>query len=336
MRHDPGLTNADELLTNFLQALPLANALPKRIFVQFGQKWYGVHLGATDIPDEETDPRLDLEPNLYYTQHDILAAFCAEHKIGWNSAYPSFIIGATPDSSQSLLFPILVYASVQKYLGRPLVYPSDLGAWYAPQSLSNAMVNSYLYEWSVLAPNTANQDFNACDDCNFTWGKAWPRLAKFFDIEYAGPDTKNPQKFRGAAMGCDPPPHGRGGKSLMKYKFSFVEWAKQKENVEAWQELAKIHGLKDSEWQDVGSVFGRADFCLRRPFSSIMRYIKSTLSGSKHELGLIYTYSMTKAKTYGFFGFVDSFASILSVADEFISLNIIPDPMKVEQKQSAA
>ena len=42
--------DSDEVLQNFLEALPLANALPKRIFVQFGQKWFGVHLGATAIP----------------------------------------------------------------------------------------------------------------------------------------------------------------------------------------------------------------------------------------------------------------------------------------------
>ena len=47
-------------------------------------------------------------------------------------------------------------------------------------------------------------------------------------------------------------------------------------------------------------------------------------------------YSMTKAKTYGFFGFVDSFVSILSVVDEFMSLKIIPDPRKIVKKGSLA
>lgn len=263
--------SADLVLTNFLEALPLASALPKRIFIQFGGKWYGVHLGQTDNPDEETDSRLDLEPNLYYTQHDILGAFCAKHKIGWNSAYPSFIIGAALDSSQSLFFPLLVYASVQKYLGKPLEYPADLNAWYEPQSLSNAVLNSYLYEWSVLAPNTANQDFNASDDCAFTWGKAWPRLASYFDMEYIGPDTSKETQFREKAMKYEPPPHGRGPASKMRFKFSFVEWARKQENVDAWKELAKKHDLRDSEWKDVGSIFGRADFCLHRPFSNLLR-----------------------------------------------------------------
>lgn len=264
---------SDLVLSNFIEALPLASALPKRIFIQFGGKWYGVHLGQTDIPDEETDPRLDLEPNLYYTQHDILEAFCAKHKIGWTSANPSFIIGAALDSSQSLFFPLLVYASVQKYLGRPLQYPSDLNAWYQPQSLSNAVMDSYLYEWSVLAHNTANQAFNASDDCAFTWGKAWPRLAAYFGMEYTGPDTSEDATYREKPMKADPPPTGKGSASLMRFTFSFVEWARNQENIDAWKELAKQHDLRESEWKDVGSIFGRADFCLHRPYSNLLRQV---------------------------------------------------------------
>ena len=64
------------------------------------------------------------------------------------------MIGAALDSSQSLLFPILVYASVQKFLGKKLEYPSDLQAWFAPQSLSNAVLNSHQYEWMALVTRT--------------------------------------------------------------------------------------------------------------------------------------------------------------------------------------
>jgi len=245
--------------------------LPKRFFIQYGQKWYGVHLGATPIPDEETDPRLDVEPNLYYTQHDILTAFCSKHNIGWNAALPSFVIGAALDSSQSLLFPILAYASVQKYRGKALEYPSTVDAWFAPQTASNAILNSYLYEWSVLAPNAANQMFNALDDCAFTWGKFWPRLAKHFDMPWTGPDTSGTVEWRERSMKADPPPHGLGGSSVTRFRFSFVEWAQDPENVAAWKELAAKHGLREAEWKDVGSIFGRADFCLHRPYPSVMR-----------------------------------------------------------------
>lgn len=249
----------------------MAEALPKRIFIQFGQKWFGVHLGGTDNPDEETDDRLTLEPNLYYTQADILSAFCSKYNIGWNAALPSFVIGAALDSSQSLLFPLLVYASVQKILGKRLEYPSTLASWYAPQSLSNAVLNSYQYEWMALAPNTGNEIFNTYDACEFTWGKMWPRLAKHFGMEYSGPETEDAGQRREKGMKVEPPPHGMGGRSMLRYRFSFVEWAKQEQDVRAWRELAERHGLRESEWRDVGSVFGRADFCLHRPFSSVMR-----------------------------------------------------------------
>lgn len=58
---------------------------------------------------------------------------------------------------------------------------------------------------------------------------------------------------------------------MLRYRFSFVEWAQEEENVQAWKELADAHGLREREWRDVGSVFGRADFCLQRGFASIMR-----------------------------------------------------------------
>ena len=263
---------SDLVLQNFLEALVLAAALPRRIFVQWGQKWYGVHLGATDIPDEESDPRLDLEANLYYSQHDIVSAFCAKHEIQWIGALPSFVIGAAIDSSQSLLFPLLVYASVQKYLGRPLQFPSDLTAWYAPQSLSSAVLNGYFYEWLALTPNTGNQLFNASDDCGFTWAKMWPRLAEHFQMSYVGPDVSPNPGFRERVLKYEPPPHGRGTRNVSRYKFSFVEWAKDPSHVRAWQELATKHHLRQSEWKDVGSIFGRADFCLQRSYASIMRY----------------------------------------------------------------
>jgi len=303
----------NQLLSNFLESMPLAQAIPKRIFLQYGGKWYGVHLGATNIPDEEDDPRLDLEPNLYYTQADILSAFCSKHNIGWNSSFPSFIIGATPDSTQTLVYPLFIYASVQKYLGRPLEYPSDLNAWYMPQSLSNAVLICKQYEWSVLAPNTANQAFNASDQCDFTWGKFWPRLAQHFGMEYTGPDTSSSAQFHEKGMPADPPPHGHGSRSVMRYKFSFVGWAKDPEILEAWKELVTQHKLRDADWSDVGSVFGRADFCMRRPYSNLL--------------------SSTKTKKHGWFGFVDSGESLLSTVDEFVALSVIPKPQDIEPKK---
>ena len=150
------------------------------------------------------------------------------------------------------------------------VSPSHTGP-FLTDAQSNAVLNSYLYEWSVLAPNTANQAFNTLGDCAFTWGKMWPRLAKYFEMEYTGPSSTSEVEFNEKGLKYEPPPHGKGPRSVMRYTFSFVDWAKDPHNNTAWKELASKHKLRESELKDVGSVFGRADFCLHRPFASIMR-----------------------------------------------------------------
>ena len=40
--------------------------------------------------------------------------------------------------------------------------------------------------------------------------------------------------------------------------------------------------------------------------------------------------SMSKGKKYGWFGFVDSYESILSVAQEFVEMKIIPEPKAIK------
>lgn len=70
-----------------------------------------------------------------------------------------------------------IYAAVQKHLGKPLEFPAGMEAWEIPCTMSSAMLNAYLEEWSVLSPNTNNQSFNAADDSAFTWSKCWPKLA---------------------------------------------------------------------------------------------------------------------------------------------------------------
>lgn len=262
------------VLHNFLEALPRAKALPKRIFIQYGQKWYGVHLGMTAVPDTEDTPRLAPEVGgLYYSQHDTLTAFCAKNNVHWNAGLPSFVVGASLDSNQSLLYPILMYAAVQKYKGRRLEYPGGAQAWFAPLSLSNAVLDARMYEWMVLSPEAADQMFNVSDACAFTWGKFWPRLAEWFGMEYTGPQFDRDAVYTEKNMPVDRAPNGISGESKMRFRFSFVDWANDVQNLRAWEELAIEHELRDRQWRDVGSIFGRADFALLRPYASNMRYV---------------------------------------------------------------
>jgi hypothetical protein len=269
---NPELVRVNDLiLSNFLEALA-QSSIPKRFFLQTGGKFYGIHLGPTNLPHEESDPRITLEPNLYYSQEDMLRKYCQKHGIHWNIGLPSFILAAPMDSAQSLLFPLSVYATVQKYLGKPLEFPSDLPAWESVQSMSTAILNSYLYEWSVLTDGAKDQSFNASDDCQFTWGKFWPRLAQFYGIKYTGPDMSESANFKETESKYAV--RGYGPKGKFRYKFSFVDWAKSQEVQNAWKELTAKHGLQQRDiLKDVGPTFGRVDFGLQRSFSSVLRYV---------------------------------------------------------------
>ena len=73
------------LLYNFLQGLALSKILLKRVLLQLGAEYYGLDLGPTLAPLEETDKKYHLlrsaipflfdspvlpESNFYYTQED--------------------------------------------------------------------------------------------------------------------------------------------------------------------------------------------------------------------------------------------------------------------------
>lgn len=84
---------------------------------------------------------------------------------------PSWILGAVKASDMTTFYPLAVYASVQRKLGKPLAFPGDTAAWEKIMPMSSATLNSFFHEWLVLDDGTADQRFNIVDDSEFTWMK---------------------------------------------------------------------------------------------------------------------------------------------------------------------
>lgn len=155
-----------------------------------GLKNYGGHLGPTTTPHIESDPRITLEPNFYYTQEDLLATHCTQHpSTHFTVLRPSFILGAVRDAAMNLLYPLAIYAAVQAHLHQPLVFPGDFAAWDKEVIMSSAMLNSYMAEWAALTPGAAGQAFNVGDAFPFTWGRFWPVLAGWYGVSWVPPDA---------------------------------------------------------------------------------------------------------------------------------------------------
>ena len=276
----PGKTglwaNAEELvrvnsllLSNFVEALKLAEVKPKRFMLQTGAKNYGVHLGPTKVPQEESDPRITLEPNFYYPQEDIVNKFCKETGCSWNVCMPGPILGAVPDAAMNVAFPLAVYAAVCRKLGQPLEYPGDGAAWQMNQSMSSSMMNAYMEEWAVLF-GPPDQKYNTGDSSAFAWEKFWPRLAGWYGLESSGPQDDDEYVLVAETRFV---PRGYGPKGVTRRKFKMTDWAKREDVQKAWAELAEEAGLPQKELVDVDRVFGFLDGTLCRPAPLTYRYV---------------------------------------------------------------
>ncbi|KXS97992.1 hypothetical protein AC578_8742 [Pseudocercospora eumusae] len=288
-----------ELLDNFLKALRLASITPKRFMLQTGAKNYGGHLGPTAVPQEESDPRVELEPNFYYAQEDILFQYAEETGCGWNIHMPGPIGGAVPDAAMNYTFTLAVYASVCKKLGQPFEFPGAIDSWQMPISMSAAQMNAYQEEWGVLS-GQPNQKYNTCDNSAFMWEKAWPRIAGWFGIESKGPQdgdtyTETETRFN---------PRGYGPKGITRRKFKIADWAKKPEVQQAWSELVQEHALITQDLGDIDRVFAFLDGTICRPAPLL--------------------FSMDKAGKHGWHGFVDTSEAILEIFRDLAKLKMIP------------
>lgn len=272
--------------------------------LQTGAKNYGVHLGPSNTPQEETAPRVTLEPNFYYPQEDLLWSFCQTHSIEWNVCMPSFILGAVPDAAMNFVFPLGIYASVQKHLGEKLAFPADLTAWEVTRCLSSSKLIGYMEEWAVLCPDARNQKFNTTDGTTWTWSNFWPKFASWYEIGYETPSLDD-NAYTSVTTAYDPPPRGFGGPATYRHRFTFVSWAKQPHVQKAWAEIIDAYGLTSNKLQDmdIDRIFGFAD---------------GGLWGSTLDL------TMNKARKLGWHGFVDSNDAIREVLGEFAELRMLP------------
>ncbi|KAI9710371.1 MAG: hypothetical protein M1820_002866 [Bogoriella megaspora] len=249
------------LLDNFLAALKAAGLKPERFMLQTGAKHYGVHLGPVKQPMEETDPRVELEPNFYYPQEDALFKYCSETGAGWNVGMPGAILGAVPDAAMNLCFPLAVYAAVTRHLKQPLIFPADIQGWQFPVALSSAALNAYMEEWMVLS-GPANQRYNVCDDSAFAYEGFWPRLAGWYGLEWEGPQEGEYERFETRFA-----PRQYGGKGVANRKFSLASWVKREDVKKAWAELAEEHGLVQKELREPDRVFGFAELAKTSPMA---------------------------------------------------------------------
>ena len=292
------------LLSNLLQALPLANIKPKRILLQCGAKYYGLHLGPTSTPMEEEDPRHGIEGNFYFPQEDVLKEYCEKNDATWVITRPCFILGAVENAAMNILWPLSIYAAIQAHLRLPLEFPGDVAAWDAEKHQSMSTLIGYHAEWALLTPQAGNQALNQSDSSAFSWGKFWPTLASWYHTS-AGQPRADADAYATITMPFPSPPRGFGGPGVIKASFSFLEWSKRPEVLQAWEDLKRTHDLRYSPFGDRAmDTFGLIDGEILGGWGRIV--------------------SMDRNRKLGWHGFVDTKEAIKQVINEMANLHMVP------------
>jgi nucleoside-diphosphate-sugar epimerase len=297
---------------NLLAALPLAGIAPKRILLQTGGKNYGMHIGRVRTSLVESDPQpRHLSPNFYYQQEDLLHEFCANHaETGWNVVMPAAVIGAVQYASMNTYLSFGVYAAVQAHKKEPLQFGGDWASWQFESCNSTARLTGYLSEWAVLEDKCKNQAFNAQDGGLLSWDRFFHELGRWFGIDdVRGPEADEGKYTVTELAGGEDAPLGYGPPMRLSRSFSLVDWAGRKENKEVWESM-----MRESEGRLTKNVFEGA---LDEIFLGDFAYFPFG------------TLSMSKARRFGWCGFVDTLESIFETLQELSVLGMLP-PMQVD------
>ena len=308
-----------QILTNFLTALSLAGTFKslKRIILTLGAKQYGLHLGPTKLPMEETYPRVDTPdrpPNFYYKLQDVLSASQNKHKTwDWVVTYPNDVIGFARGNFMNLSTALALYASVTKELGEPFIFPGNERFYMGFDSFTASSLLGDFSVWAALEPRCGGEAFNIVNGDVDSWQTLWPRMARRWGVEVpedmfgleapvGGMVTElheNPPIMDAAAgMGLK----GRVQRGVVETRVDLEKWAQRKEVREAWEMIAEREGVDKEAFGK--ATWGFLGFVLGRKFDIVV--------------------SMRKARRFGWTGYKDTWEALEETFAELEAERVVP------------
>ena len=279
----------EKLFSNFLDALIETAPKLQNVTLQTGGKHYNVHLFPVPSPAQEADPRLDSPiGNFYYPQEDHLFRRQKGQDWTWNVIRPEAIIGATqkPNGMNEALT-IVLYMLVCRELGQEAIMPTNQRYWEGTDDVSDTRLISQLTIWASTTEKAGNQAFNVTNGDYFCWKYMWPRLA-----EYVGASASSKQAFT--------KPYPKEGE--LQLERSLDEWAKDKREV--WDKICDRLSMPEAKASWDSGTWAFQDWVFQRTWSA--------------------TLSMSKARSFGFTGYIDSFQSFTDAIDQFVARKQIP------------
>jgi nucleoside-diphosphate-sugar epimerase len=219
------------MLANTVETVERVSRVFRKVVLLEGAKFYGAHLGPYKTPARETDRR-HMPPNFYYDQEDYLKERATGKSWSWTALRPSSICGFAVGNPMNMATVIAVYAVLCKEMGLPLRFPGSTAAYSTVMEMTDAVLLAKAIVWAGENDLCDGQAFNITNGDFNRWENIWPRLAEFFQMEYAPPQ-----------------------------RFPLAQFMSDKEPV--WNALVKKYQLLDYTFQEaVAWPFGEAIFNL--------------------------------------------------------------------------
>ena len=174
------------MLTNTVEMVERSSPTLRKVLLVEGAKFYGPHLGPYKTPAKETDLR-HMPPNFYYDQEDYLVERSAGKTWSWTAFRPSSICGFAVGNPMNMATVIAVYASLCRELRLPLRFPGATESYHAIMEMTDAEVLAKAMVWAATNDQCNGEAFNITNGDFDRWENLWPRIAKFFKLEYAPP-----------------------------------------------------------------------------------------------------------------------------------------------------
>lgn len=190
-------TRPEARLTIIETALDAIEAAAKRLAnvnLLQGTKYYGSYLGPFKTPAKETDPRVP-GGDFYYGEEDLVTGRQAGKAWTWTAVRPTAVCGYAMGNPLNLATAIAIYGSLKRELNEPFGFPSTQRCFDALIQVIDADLLARAAIWVSTTPGCGNRGYNVSNGDMFRWRYMWPALARFFDLEPAGPQPYSLAQF---------------------------------------------------------------------------------------------------------------------------------------------
>ncbi len=159
-----------------------------------GTKYYGCHLGPFKVPAQESDPRVP-GADFYYSEEDCVRERQRGRRWTWTATRPHSVCGYARGNPLNLAVALAIYGTLQRAIGGKFAFPASQACFDARFNVADSELLARASIWSSTTPGCANEAFNINNGDVFHWRDLWPKLAGFFGLQAAGPQSQRLPEF---------------------------------------------------------------------------------------------------------------------------------------------